>query len=468
MEQQPSGPGGTRGRSSGAPEEALVSLAGAFETFNDLVVVMDLTGTIRYANPFTSRLAGRPNEEIVGTSMAVHLHPDDLLVAIEMIGLMASDGLGVPLTPGLYRLRHADGRWVPIEFMGTTVAGHDGGEPQILVIGRYSGDRHLQDQIMELLTAGASVPTIMALVPEFGLWRHPDEHYAVFYDDMGEPGASGTPLARRLHDLDTSGATPWTRAVAQRREVITEVDQLPAAVRTVARDHGLLACRAVPVDDPLFPEPAVAVAWTRVDGPPMSAHRVPIDMMHRMLTLVFHWRAQVVDLERAARRDPLTGITNRTGFFELLRHAPGRGSDKPLTGVLYIDLDGFKAVNDQLGHRAGDAVLIELAERLGRAVRNGDVVARLGGDEFAVLCPDLTTDDDLVSIADRIIAVASEPVVIGADQVTVGASVGIATAPTAAVEQNPDSLVDLADNALYQAKAAGRGRWHIAGPVTSA
>jgi len=125
-------------------------------------------------------------------------------------------------------------------------------------------------------------------------------------------------------------------------------------------------------------------------------------------------------------------------------------------------------VNDALGHRAGDAVLIELADRLARVVRNGDVVARLGGDEFAVLCPDLTTDDDLVSIADRIIATASEPVVVGEDQVSVGASVGIATAPTVEVEQNPDSLVDLADRALYQAKAAGRGRWHIAGPVTSA
>ena len=80
-------------------------------------------------------------------------------------------------------------------------------------------------------------------------------------------------------------------------------------------------------------------------------------------------------------------------------------------------------------------------------------------------CPDLTTDDDLVGIAERIIAVASEPVAVGATQVTVGASVGIATALTADVEQNPDGLVDLADDALYQAKAAGRGRWHFARPV---
>jgi diguanylate cyclase (GGDEF)-like protein len=380
------------------------------------------------------------------------------------------------MTPALYRLRRADGGWWPIEFMGTTLpdvgtgaGGATGaGAGRVLVVGRYSGDRHLQDQIMELLTARAPVPAIVELIPEFGHWRHPDEHYAVFYDDMGEPASAGSDLAVALHELDHSGHTPWARAAAGRHEVMVDTGQLPAALRAAAAAEHLLACWAVPVDDPLFPEPAVLVVWVREGGPPASAHRYSLDMMARMLTLVLQWRAQVVDLERAARRDPLTGITNRTGFFELLRHPTGRGTGKPLTGVLYIDLDGFKVVNDRLGHRAGDAVLIELADRLGRVVRNGDVVARLGGDEFAVLCPDLTTDHDLVSIAERIIAVAAEPVVVGTDEITVGASVGIATAPTSEVERNPDGLVDLADDALYHAKAAGRGRWHVARPGSSA
>jgi len=161
----------------------------------------------------------------------------------------------------------------------------------------------------------------------------------------------------------------------------------------------------------------------------------------------------------------------------MLRHAVGapdpddrqtlaaraaRSADHQPIGVLYIDLDGFKAVNDDHGHSVGDAVLAEVAARVSAAVRSGDVVARLGGDEFAVLCPEFDAHPDLTGVAERIIAAITEPISVKGLDVVVGASVGIATATRSQAGASPDSLVDLADQALYQAKADGRGRWHFA------
>ncbi len=316
---------------------------------------------------------------------------------------------------------------------------------------------------MDLLTAGAPIPDIVELIPGFGFWRHPDEHYAVFYAVDGEPRVAGSALAAELAQRAEGTAAPWSRARASGTEVVVPVEDLPDPLRAAAQAEHLLTCWAMPVADPNSAEPAVLVAWSRDDGPAPSVHRYSLETMARSLTLVLQWRAQVAELERAARRDPLTGVTNRTGFFEILRHTAARRVADPgaHVGVLYVDLDHFKAINDQKGHRAGDVVLSIVADRLVEAVRAGDVVARIGGDEFAVVCPDFHTSDELVGVADRIIATIAAPMDVEGTEVRVGASVGIAFAPVAVASASPDDLVDEADRALYLAKSSGRGRWHL-------
>jgi diguanylate cyclase (GGDEF)-like protein len=153
-----------------------------------------------------------------------------------------------------------------------------------------------------------------------------------------------------------------------------------------------------------------------------------------------------------AQTDPLTGLANRRQFHARWQQHLGEGPGP--TALLYVDLDGFKAVNDQLGHAAGDAVLQVVAERIGQVVRSGDVLARLGGDEFAVILPgagDRHADD----IAARILAAVSVPITVQGTSVRVGASVGVVSAPLGA---DPDTEIRRADAAMYGAKTGGRGR----------
>lgn len=159
-------------------------------------------------------------------------------------------------------------------------------------------------------------------------------------------------------------------------------------------------------------------------------------------------------LASAASHDALTGVRNRSGFETALRDALAAHQSRAL-GLLYIDLDGFKAVNDSHGHACGDAVLIETARRLQGASRNGDVIGRLGGDEFGLLLPGVTPTG-LAGAAARVRAAVSEPIHIGSLTVTVGASLGLAAAPHDGTDA--DALLRVADSRMYREKCAQPGR----------
>lgn len=168
-----------------------------------------------------------------------------------------------------------------------------------------------------------------------------------------------------------------------------------------------------------------------------------------------HRDAALVRLEDIAYQDRLTGLPNRR-YFEQYVEATTAGNGS--AAFLYIDLDGFKPVNDRLGHDAGDLVLSQVGERLAACFRGDDVVARLGGDEFAAVLPQRAGAEppDLDGLARRIIEAVNEPVSIQGEAVRVGCSLGIALWP----EDSPDVAETLrrADQALYQAKRAGRNR----------
>ncbi|CAO3377365.1 diguanylate cyclase domain-containing protein [Azospirillum argentinense] len=168
-----------------------------------------------------------------------------------------------------------------------------------------------------------------------------------------------------------------------------------------------------------------------------------------------HRDAALVRLEDIAYEDRLTGLPNRR-YFEQYVEATTAGNGS--AAFLYIDLDGFKPVNDRLGHDAGDLVLRQVGERLAACFRGDDVVARLGGDEFAAVLPQRAGAEppDLDGLARRIIEAVNEPVSIEGEAVRVGCSLGIALWP----EDSPDVAETLrrADQALYQAKRAGRNR----------
>ncbi len=169
------------------------------------------------------------------------------------------------------------------------------------------------------------------------------------------------------------------------------------------------------------------------------------------------------ELRRQAFHDGLTRLANRALFTDRLNHALERGERGPArVAVLFGDIDGFKSVNDQLGHARGDHVLLAVADRLRGCVRVADTVARLGGDEFAVLLEDLDDMDEAEHVARRIVEVIAEPVLMGDSQITIGISIGIAFS-------GPDSTADMllreADTAMYRAKSAGKARVEVFSPA---
>ena len=173
------------------------------------------------------------------------------------------------------------------------------------------------------------------------------------------------------------------------------------------------------------------------------------------------------ELAHQAFHDALTGLPNRALFMERLQHALARAGRRgtPI-GVIFLDLDNFKVINDSLGHEAGDHLLVAVAERLAACIRPGDTVARLGGDEFTLLLEDFADDDQFLSVAERVTEALRAPIMVSGRSVFTTGSLGIAV--SRGDHATPDDLLRDADTAMYQAKGGGKARGVIFDPAMNA
>jgi diguanylate cyclase (GGDEF)-like protein/PAS domain S-box-containing protein len=170
--------------------------------------------------------------------------------------------------------------------------------------------------------------------------------------------------------------------------------------------------------------------------------------LHGYLLDITREREAEEQLRQLALYDPLTGLANRAFFHERLKHAIKlRHEEGHATGLLYIDLDDFKGINDRWGHDLGDKVLHEIGQRIERSVRPGDTAARLGGDEFAIVLTEPVTPDDAVGVAERLLAEIGRPLESGPAPLYTGASIGIAFG------SDDETLLKEADIAMYRAKS---------------
>jgi diguanylate cyclase (GGDEF)-like protein len=168
-------------------------------------------------------------------------------------------------------------------------------------------------------------------------------------------------------------------------------------------------------------------------------------------------------LRRLAHYDSLTGLANRSQFRRRLEHALVRGARRNSNvALMMIDLDRFKAVNDTLGHQAGDRMLVMVAKRLRSCLRDCDKVARLGGDEFTVTLEELRSPDEAAAIGQKIVEAISRPFMVGGQEFYVTPSIGITLFPLDA--DSADSLIKNADTAMYQVKAGGRNGFKFYAP----
>jgi diguanylate cyclase (GGDEF)-like protein len=226
--------------------------------------------------------------------------------------------------------------------------------------------------------------------------------------------------------------------------------QLRVALGSGRRVHHEVVCAARPYDALLCPE---RDEGERITGIVVYLHDVGA---YKQAADRMAWQAA---------HDPVTGAANRYG---LLATAERVSRERGL-GVLFVDLDDFKSVNDRYGHTVGDAVLVVVAQRLASTVRPEDFVARWGGDEFVVLCEGLRDEDEAVHVAERVVTALAEPIAYGDLRLRVGASLGVALAT--GPEETVARVVDRADAGLLGAKAAGKSRIVLVGrgadhPVT--
>jgi diguanylate cyclase (GGDEF)-like protein/PAS domain S-box-containing protein len=167
-----------------------------------------------------------------------------------------------------------------------------------------------------------------------------------------------------------------------------------------------------------------------------------------------------VSLERQALHDPLTGLPNRLLLMDRARQALTRvHRSNGAVAMLFVDLDKFKAVNDNLGHDVGDRLLVAIAGRLAALMRDSDTVARLGGDEFVVLAEDVEGEHEALQLGARVIDALEEPIPVGTAEVSMLASVGIAVSRDP--DTDPEAMLREADLAMYRAKASGGRRLEV-------
>jgi len=259
---------------------------------------------------------------------------------------------------------------------------------------------------------------------------HRDNHYDLILLDLQMPDMDGFQVMEGLKEIETDG-------------------YLPVLVITAQPDHKLRALDAGAKD--FISKPFdLAEAKTRIHN------MLEVRLLYKQLEQ--YSRA----LESLALHDPLTGLPNRRLLFDRLALAIAHARRHTSTmAVMYLDLDGFKQINDTLGHDTGDTLLRMVANRLVAAVRQEDTVARLGGDEFVIALWESNHADGVARLASKVIHAVSQPYSIRGHDVNITASVGVGIYPTHG--EKVETLMKSADLALYDAKRAGKNDYRIAG-----
>jgi diguanylate cyclase (GGDEF)-like protein/PAS domain S-box-containing protein len=464
------------GRRADTPDRQAVSgMAEAIVAHaRDALCVFRTDGTIVYLNEPLRDLLGWDSRKPIPGNLADHVHAEDLERAWSAIQVAVEHR--PRLAPTAFRVRHADGHWLRVEVNGNSLA------PQfpdlMAIVLRASHDADLYSAVLERIIEGRPLATLMATVPRFTIWRNDDWLCTVTWtEEDGTRRAAGSPLPRLLTGVQhpPEGTSPWLRALRTRSEVIHEtLEDLPPSVRHAADAHGLRGCWVIPVVDPGGGDTACITLWSAHESAPVRLAEYSARIAEQLVQLILQWRHQQRLLEHAAQRDGLTGLANREAFFRQLDRsesatpttadpADGDGASHPdgaagpvdaADAILYVDLDGFKPINDQHGHGAGDDVLVELAERLRTSVRPGDLAARLGGDEFAVLVRSCTSDE-AQAVAHRVRERVAEPITVDGHTIRLSASIGVARGSAG------DTLLEAADRAQIAAKQGGgnRVRW---------
>jgi diguanylate cyclase (GGDEF)-like protein/PAS domain S-box-containing protein len=409
-------------------------------------VVIDLDGTIRYASLTVDSVIGWRPEQLVGRNMVEFLQPDEVeraLQAISEINTFDRSGQGVPMVFGIVR---PDGSTAPAEVGAMPMLDLPDVRGIVLRLRDYTAQRAFDDFLAGLLAGDALDDVLIALAASIATSLGSQGaviHHG--FDGTAFHSASGVGVAVGALPLDRG---PWCQAVRSGAPCHRSVSRLDPAVRDAAGD--LKVCWTVPILTGHGVAPGALSVWRTKPGPPLAGHRHVLEGAARHVELALVHSAEHRRLRHLAGHDSLTGVANRAEFRRRLASALAIGERD--FGVAFCDLDGFKLVNDTWGHQAGDAVLVEVADRLRHQLRTGDELARIGGDEFTALVRNVADDGAALHVATRLLDAVREPFVVAGEPVQLGLSVGVAASAAGATA---DELLARADEALYEVKRSG-------------
>jgi diguanylate cyclase (GGDEF)-like protein len=325
----------------------------------------------------------------------------------------------------------------------------------------------LLDKALEALGAGSSVAVIAGLLLR-AIELPPVVGSGWLVEVPPHAGTSGSGDDATLicaspavegHHATAIHPAMWSQALESGQTVEHgSLGSLPAEVADDLRSIDMASLIAIPIATPAPDAAQLCLIVANPFAEPFTINeRHYLDRICSLLALASERSHFVRELRHAATHDPLTGLDNRASFLEALEKAGAEHAADQTMTLLYLDLDGFKPVNDALGHAAGDSALVEVAYRLMARRPPGARLARLGGDEFAIMLPD-ASGAEAAALADRLVTDLSVPIDMASGAVQIGVSIGIAQGAPAELTR----LLEHADGAMYDAKAAGRGTWRMA------
>jgi diguanylate cyclase (GGDEF)-like protein/PAS domain S-box-containing protein len=406
------------------------------DTAQDAFISVDQSRRILEWNPGAERTFGWSRSEALGRDVLEMLvHPDDREDARSRMGRFDETGLG-PLggdrSEG--RALRKDGTEIPIEL---TIS-------PIEIDGRWIFNTFARD--------------ISGRKRSQRALQEAEERFRRAFEDnrvgMALVSADGEFL-RVNHALTEIVGIPGRELTGKRFAEITHPDDLEAdvgALREIAEGK-----RFGYRTEKRYLHAQGHYVWVALNVSPIHDEQGQVVHMISQVEDITERKETEAKLTHQALHDPLTGLPNRVLFSDRVRMSATRRENGSFS-VIYLDLDTFKPINDTLGHAAGDRVLVEVARRLEKLLREGDTLARLGGDEFAILCEGA---DEAAArlVAERVIDAFSKPFDVEGREVVQAASIGVAIHPRNGRTVDPDDILRDADHAMYTAKAAGKSRY---------
>jgi diguanylate cyclase (GGDEF)-like protein/PAS domain S-box-containing protein len=417
-----------------AQEEAnrlQLNLSGLFNTLRDFLFVIDQQGNILHHNSAVSEILGYAPDMLIGKPIVTVHPPETHEFALQVVSEMIA---GKRNTCPLPILR-ADGHRLMVE---TRVEmGYWNGEPAIFGMSQDISERLLAEERQRLATSvfdnaheGIMITNAQGIIIEI----NSTFSELTGYSREEAVGHTADLLKSGHHDADFY-KTMW------------------ATIRSVGYWRGEV--------------------WNRKKSGEIFVELLTISSVRNLSDEITHFVAIFSDitqikqhqqrLEHLAHFDALTQLPNRILLADRLQLAMAQTErEQKMLAVCYLDLDGFKPVNDEYGHAAGDRMLIEVAQRLRQCVRAGDTVSRLGGDEFVLLLAGVSDVHECDHAASRVLAALAAPFAISGNSIVISASIGVTLYPVDG--SDADTLLRHADQAMYTAKQAGRNRFHLFDP----